>query len=117
MGYIAILYEGKVRKVYNIWRKSSEYIYTRRLDFQGASIYNENKIAHIVYILAAANMINCIELGGMFMVVTNVKYDTKTKLLGMLGYPLGHSVTSIVHNAMYQWGDINAIFIPMESRR
>lgn len=48
------------------------------------------------------------------MVVTNVKYDTKTKLLGMLGYPLGHSVTSIVHNAMYQWGDINAIFIPME---
>lgn len=32
----------------------------------------------------------------------------------MLGYPLGHSVTSIVHNAMYQWGNINAIFIPME---
>lgn len=32
----------------------------------------------------------------------------------MLGYPLDHSVTSIVHNAMYQWGDINAVFIPME---
>lgn len=48
------------------------------------------------------------------MITTNVKYDTKTRLLGMLGYPLGHSVTSIVHNAMYQWGDINAVFIPME---
>jgi len=48
------------------------------------------------------------------MIAMNVKYDTKTRLLGMLGYPLGHSVTSIVHNALYQWGDINAIFIPME---
>ncbi len=48
------------------------------------------------------------------MITTNVKYNTETKLLGMLGYPLGHSVTSIVHNAMYQWGNINAIFIPME---
>lgn len=48
------------------------------------------------------------------MVTTNVKYNTQTKLLGMLGYPLDHSVTSIVHNAMYQWGNINAIFIPME---
>ncbi len=48
------------------------------------------------------------------MITTNVKFNTKTRLLGMLGYPLGHSVTSIVHNAMYQWGDINAIFIPME---
>ena len=48
------------------------------------------------------------------MITTNVKYNTQTRLLGMLGYPLGHSVTSIVHNALYQWGGINAIFIPME---
>jgi shikimate dehydrogenase len=48
------------------------------------------------------------------MVTTNVKYNTKTQILGILGFPLDHSVTSIVHNAMYQYGNINAIFYPLE---
>nr|WP_326165322.1 shikimate dehydrogenase [uncultured Oscillibacter sp.] len=48
------------------------------------------------------------------MITTNVKYDTETRLLGLLGHPLDHSITSVVHNAMYQFGDLNAVFIPFE---
>lgn len=48
------------------------------------------------------------------MITTNVKYNVDTRLLGLLGYPLDHSITSVVHNAMYQFGDINAVFIPLE---
>lgn len=48
------------------------------------------------------------------MITMNVKYNTETRLLGLLGYPLDHSITSIVHNAMYQFGDLNAVFVPFE---
>lgn len=44
----------------------------------------------------------------------NVKYDCDTKLLGLLGYPLAHSIASPIHNGLYRFGDINAVMLPME---
>lgn len=48
------------------------------------------------------------------MLPTNVKYDRDTKLVGLLGYPLGFSLTPLIQNALYQAADINAVFLPME---
>lgn len=45
---------------------------------------------------------------------SSVQYDTSTRLTGLLGWPLGHSVSSSVQNALYQMAGINAVYLPME---
>lgn len=44
----------------------------------------------------------------------NATYDRDTKLLGLLGYPLGHSITPAIHNQLYRFAGINAVMLPME---
>lgn len=48
------------------------------------------------------------------MNVENIKYDHETKLLGLLGYPLAHSIAAPIHNGLYRFGKINAVMLPME---
>lgn len=48
------------------------------------------------------------------MTAANVKYDRETKLLGLLGYPLGHSIAAAIHNEVYRSVGINAVLLPME---
>lgn len=43
-----------------------------------------------------------------------VRYNRDTKLFGLVGYPLGHSVVPTVYNAIYRYGQINALMVPME---
>lgn len=43
-----------------------------------------------------------------------ILYNRDTRLLGLLGCPLGHSVVPRVHNALYQYAGINAVMLPME---
>lgn len=40
--------------------------------------------------------------------------STKTKLLGLLGYPLGHSLSPIMHNTAFESLDLDKIYIPIE---
>lgn len=44
----------------------------------------------------------------------HLTYDRATKLLGLLGYPLGHSMVPGIHNGLYAFGGINAVMLPME---
>ncbi|WP_019228068.1 shikimate dehydrogenase [Sedimentibacter sp. B4] len=40
--------------------------------------------------------------------------STKTKLLGLLGYPLGHSLSPIMHNTAFESLGLGKIYIPIE---
>lgn len=43
-----------------------------------------------------------------------IHYNRETKLLGLLGYPLGHTIAPFIHNALYRFAGINAVMLPME---
>lgn len=40
--------------------------------------------------------------------------STKTKLVGLLGYPLGHSMSPVMHNAAFENLSLDKIYIPIE---
>lgn len=40
--------------------------------------------------------------------------DVNTKLVGLLGYPLGHSFSSIMHNAAFKKLGLNYLYLPIE---
>lgn len=40
--------------------------------------------------------------------------STKTKLTGLLGYPLGHSMSPVMQNAAFEYCSMNRIYIPVE---
>lgn len=40
--------------------------------------------------------------------------STKTKLVGLLGYPLGHSLSPLMHNAAFESLSLDKIYIPIE---
>ncbi|MDD4833479.1 MAG: shikimate dehydrogenase [Lutispora sp.] len=44
--------------------------------------------------------------------MTNI--NSKTKLIGLLGYPLGHSISPAMQNAAFQSQEINNLYIPIE---
>jgi shikimate dehydrogenase len=44
----------------------------------------------------------------------SVKIDYHTKLFGLVGYPLEHSLLSQVQNSLYEAFNINAVFMPFE---
>jgi len=48
------------------------------------------------------------------MNATNIRYDRDTKLLGLLGFPLAHSIAAPIHNGLYRFANINATMLPME---
>lgn len=48
------------------------------------------------------------------MSTTILPYGRGTELLGLLGCPLGHSVTPRIHNTLYQLIGLNAVMLPME---
>lgn len=43
-----------------------------------------------------------------------IKIDTKTKLIGLLGYPLGHSFSPAMQNAAFEFSGLNKLYIPIE---
>lgn len=46
--------------------------------------------------------------------MNHYKADLESKLVGMIGKPLDHSVSPRVHNALYQYYGINAVYFPFE---
>lgn len=40
--------------------------------------------------------------------------NTETKMIGLLGYPLGHSFSSLMHNSVFEQRSLNKIYIPIE---
>lgn len=40
--------------------------------------------------------------------------NTETKLLGLLGYPLGHSLSPVMQNAAFEEYKLNKVYIPIE---
>lgn len=40
--------------------------------------------------------------------------NTETKMIGLLGYPLGHSFSSLMHNSAFEQCSLNKIYIPIE---
>jgi shikimate dehydrogenase len=40
--------------------------------------------------------------------------STKTKLIGLLGYPLGHSLSPLMHNTAFESLSLDKIYIPIE---
>lgn len=45
------------------------------------------------------------------------KVDSKTKYIGLLGYPLGHSISPVMQNAAFESKNINNLYIPVEVRK
>lgn len=45
------------------------------------------------------------------------KVDSKTKYIGLLGYPLGHSVSPDMQNAAFESKNINNLYIPVEVKK
>jgi shikimate dehydrogenase len=43
-----------------------------------------------------------------------VKIDTKTRMIGLLGYPLEHSFSPAIQNAAFDYMGINKIYLPIE---
>ncbi|NLM43985.1 MAG: shikimate dehydrogenase [Clostridiales bacterium] len=43
-----------------------------------------------------------------------VKIDSKTRFIGLLGYPLGHSFSPIMQNAAFKSKNINIVYIALE---
>jgi len=41
-------------------------------------------------------------------------YDSKTKLFGILGFPLGHTRSPLVHNTLFQLSGTNALYLVLE---
>lgn len=41
-----------------------------------------------------------------------MKIDAKTSIYGIIGYPLGHTLSPAMHNAGYEAAGINAIYLP-----
>jgi 3-dehydroquinate dehydratase / shikimate dehydrogenase len=40
--------------------------------------------------------------------------DSQTQIFGIIGKPVGHSLSPIIHNAAFTAGGINAVYLPME---
>lgn len=40
--------------------------------------------------------------------------DRNSKLVGLIGYPLDHTLSPKIHNFLYQYYDINAVYYPFE---
>ncbi|SHJ08144.1 shikimate dehydrogenase [Lutispora thermophila] len=45
------------------------------------------------------------------------RVDSKTKYIGLLGYPLGHSISPIMQNAAFENKNMNNLYIPIEVRK
>jgi len=45
------------------------------------------------------------------------KIDSKTKYIGLLGYPLGHSISPAMQNAAFESRDVNYLYIPIELKK
>ena len=45
-----------------------------------------------------------------------VKYDVDTKLIAQIGYPMDHSCASFMHNAVYEFANVNAVSLTFEIR-
>jgi len=45
------------------------------------------------------------------------KVDSKTKYIGLLGYPLGHSISPVMQNAAFESKNINNLYIPVEVKK
>lgn len=43
-----------------------------------------------------------------------ITIDTKTKIIGLLGYPLTHSFSPVMQNSAFEKADLNNIYIPIE---
>jgi 3-dehydroquinate dehydratase / shikimate dehydrogenase len=42
--------------------------------------------------------------------------DRQTQIMGLIGLPVGHSISPQIHNAAFAESDANAVFIPLEVR-
>ncbi len=42
------------------------------------------------------------------------RIDSKTEVMGLVGRPVGHSVSPHLHNAAFSFSDYNAVYIPFE---
>jgi len=40
--------------------------------------------------------------------------NTKTKLIGLLGYPLGHSLSPVMQNSTFEYCSMNRMYMPIE---
>jgi shikimate dehydrogenase len=45
-----------------------------------------------------------------------VRIDGRTLLFGIVGYPLGHTLSPVMHNAAFNACDINAVYLAFETR-
>lgn len=45
------------------------------------------------------------------------KVNSKTKYIGLLGYPLGHSISPVMQNAAFESRDINYLYMPIELKK
>ena len=43
-----------------------------------------------------------------------ISIDSKTKIVGLLGYPLGHSLSPVMQNTAFSDKNINMVYIPIE---
>ena len=43
------------------------------------------------------------------------RIDTATKVCGLIGYPIGHSVSPLIHNTLAQRYGQNLVYIPLQT--
>ena len=41
--------------------------------------------------------------------------DSETEIMGLAGYPLGHSLSPYIHNAAFTAGGLNAVYLPFQT--
>jgi shikimate dehydrogenase len=42
--------------------------------------------------------------------------DRKTQIYGVIGYPLGHTLSPVMHNAAFKANGLNAAYLSFETR-
>jgi 3-dehydroquinate dehydratase/shikimate dehydrogenase len=42
------------------------------------------------------------------------RFDSRTRLYGVLGFPVGHSLSPVIHNAAFQHLGLNAFYVPLD---
>ena len=45
-----------------------------------------------------------------------MKIDQHTKLYGVVGYPIGHSMSPVMHNAAFSAKGLNAVYLAFETK-
>ncbi|RRT55835.1 hypothetical protein B296_00026579 [Ensete ventricosum] len=60
----------------------------------------------------ATTAVDIVDVAPMFQVIVHCQIGTDTKVFGIIGKPVGHSKSPILHNAAFKSVGFNAVYVP-----